>query len=45
MALAQRHAMGMLHEAPLVMVIGLAPIALLTAECAWHLFDSAADEV
>ena len=36
--------MGMLHEAPLVMLIGLAPLALIAAECAWHLFDGAADE-
>jgi len=36
--------MGMLHEVPLVMLIGLAPMALIAAECAWHLFDGAADE-
>jgi len=26
------------------MLIGLAPIALIAAECAWHVFDGASDE-
>lgn len=37
-------ALGLLHDEPLVMAIGLAPMALIAAECAWHLFDGAADE-
>ena len=36
--------MGMLHEEPLVMVIGLTPLALLAAECAWHVLGGALRE-
>jgi hypothetical protein len=27
------------HDTPEVMLIGLAPLALIAAEAAWHLFD------
>ena len=27
------------HDSPEVMLIGLAPLALIAAEAAWHLFD------
>jgi hypothetical protein len=27
------------HDSPEVMLVGLAPLALIAAEAAWHLFD------
>ena len=33
--------MGALEERPLVLLVGLAPLALLAAEAAWHLVGGA----
>ena len=31
--------MAFLHEEPLTMLVGFAPLALIAAEAAWHLAD------
>jgi hypothetical protein len=30
---------ALLHDHPAVMLVGMAPLALIAAELAWHLFD------